>query len=92
VVKYSIFGVKTDIKLIGEQEKLQEKIDKYLIHMELTEREREVFLLRFEGKTNNDIAKKLNIGYSTVKTHVSNILKKTHAEDFDDLIDKLSQL
>jgi two-component system, NarL family, response regulator LiaR len=43
---------------------------------DLTEREREVLALLVEGLANADIAERLFIGVSTVKTHVSNILSK----------------
>ena len=43
---------------------------------DLTEREREVLTLIVEGETNPEIAERLIISESTVKTHVSNILSK----------------
>ena len=43
---------------------------------DLTEREREVLALLVEGLTNPEIADRLYISDSTVKTHVSNILSK----------------
>ncbi len=42
----------------------------------LTERETEVLRLVAEGKANKEIAGRLHIGETTVKTHVSNILMK----------------
>jgi DNA-binding NarL/FixJ family response regulator len=42
----------------------------------LTERETEVLRLLASGKANKEIAVALNIGETTVKTHVSNILMK----------------
>jgi NarL family two-component system response regulator LiaR len=43
---------------------------------DLTEREREVLALLVDGLTNPEIANRLYISESTVKTHVSNILSK----------------
>jgi NarL family two-component system response regulator LiaR len=48
----------------------------YLPGHDLTDREREVLALMAEGLSNPDIAERLIIGLSTVKTHVSNILSK----------------
>ncbi len=44
--------------------------------LDLTEREREVLALMIEGLNNTQIAGKLNVSPSTIKTHVSNILSK----------------
>ena len=43
---------------------------------DLTEREREVLALIIEGLNNTQIAGKLTVSSSTVKSHVSNILSK----------------
>ena len=47
----------------------------------LTEREQEVLLLMFRGHSNPEIAAKLNIRETTVKTHVRVILTKLNVED-----------
>jgi len=44
--------------------------------LDLTEREREVLLLMIEGLNNTQIAGKLSVSPSTIKSHVSNILSK----------------
>jgi NarL family two-component system response regulator LiaR len=44
--------------------------------LNLTEREREVLALMVEGLNNKQIAIKLTVSPSTVKSHVSNILFK----------------
>jgi two-component system, NarL family, response regulator LiaR len=48
---------------------------------ELSEREFEVLRLIAAGKSNAEIAETLVIGGSTVKTHISSILKKLHLDD-----------
>ncbi|MFF2526703.1 response regulator [Streptomyces liangshanensis] len=47
----------------------------------LTEREREVLTVIGQGWTNTEIAGRLHLAESTVKTHVSRILAKTGARD-----------
>ena len=42
----------------------------------LTERERKVLELVCQGQSNQEIASHLSVGLSTVRTHVSNILRK----------------
>jgi two-component system, NarL family, response regulator LiaR len=44
--------------------------------LDLTEREREVLALMVEGLNNKQIAEKLTVSLSTIKSHVSNILLK----------------
>jgi two-component system, NarL family, response regulator LiaR len=44
--------------------------------LDLTEREREVLTLMIEGLNNTQIAAKLTVSPSTIKSHVSNILSK----------------
>jgi DNA-binding NarL/FixJ family response regulator len=48
---------------------------------ELTPREREVFRLVAQGKSNADIAAELIIGETTVKTHVTRIMMKLGVHD-----------
>ncbi|WNI23435.1 response regulator transcription factor [Streptomyces sp. ITFR-16] len=47
----------------------------------LTEREREILTVIGQGWTNSEIAERLHLAESTVKTHVSRILAKTGARD-----------
>lgn len=47
--------------------------------LDLTEREREVLTLMIEGLNNTQIAARLTVSPSTIKTHVSNILSKLGA-------------
>jgi DNA-binding NarL/FixJ family response regulator len=46
----------------------------------LTRREREIGLLIGAGLSNKDIARKLNIGVATAKSHVHNLLNKMNVQ------------
>jgi DNA-binding NarL/FixJ family response regulator len=58
----------------------------------ITRREKEVLELIAEGMTNNEIAKKLFIGVSTVDTHRKNLLSKFDARNIAALIKIVMQL
>lgn len=47
----------------------------------LTAREREILILLTEGLSNAEIAERLFVGTTTVKTHVSSVLAKTQSRD-----------
>jgi len=48
---------------------------------ELTSRETDVLRLIADGNSNKQIADRLSIGEATVKSHMTNILSKLHAND-----------
>ncbi|WP_306362549.1 response regulator transcription factor [Nocardia sp. CC227C] len=48
---------------------------------DLTVREREVLDLVAEGLSNSEIANRLHVGVTTVKTHVTNLMAKTGADN-----------
>jgi DNA-binding NarL/FixJ family response regulator len=48
---------------------------------ELTDREREILTLLASGLSNAELAEKLFLSETTVKTHVSSILRKLHVRD-----------
>ncbi len=52
----------------------------------LSQREREILRLIAEGATTKEIASKLYISTSTVKTHRVNIMKKLHVKDIAGLV------
>lgn len=66
--------------LPGEEESDAEEVDLSLLNS-LTERETEVLKLIAEGYTNQEIAERLFISMTTVKTHVGNILEKIGAQN-----------
>lgn len=52
----------------------------------LTEREREIVQLLSEGRTNKEVASRLNISTKTVETHRANIMRKLRLKSLGDLI------
>jgi two-component system response regulator DegU len=52
------------------------KVDRLIDAVRMTIREQDVICLIAEGKSNKEIARKLNIAVYTVKSHVHNILEK----------------
>ncbi len=59
----------------------QEERSGQAVFTKLSPREKEVTKCIQEGKTNREIARLLNIGQNTVKTHVSTILRKLDVEN-----------
>ena len=45
--------------------------------LELTPREREVLALVATGLSNTDIAERMHVGVTTVKTHIASLMQKT---------------
>jgi len=56
---------------------------------DLTQKEREIVNLIKEGHSNKEIAQKLNISLSTVKSHTSNIYKKLQINSRTDLLNTI---
>ncbi|HYS03610.1 MAG TPA: response regulator transcription factor [Candidatus Dormibacteraeota bacterium] len=53
---------------------------------ELTDREREVVLLLADGKTNKEVAGRLNISKKTAETHRANIMRKLRLDSLSGLV------
>lgn len=58
----------------------------------ISEREREVIELVYQGLSNKQIADRLFISENTVKRHMNHIFKKTQTKSRQDIIHKISQI
>ncbi|MHB9895260.1 helix-turn-helix transcriptional regulator [Clostridium botulinum] len=67
-----------------EPEKIKEEL--------LTEREKEVMEILFEGASNKQIGKRLNISLATVKTHMINIYSKLQVSNRVQAVAKYKKL
>ncbi len=85
------YGIKssTDIPHIKVENKIKnESIEKFY----LSKREEEVASLMIEGLPNKDIADKLSISLSTIKTHTNRIYRKTNTNNRIELLHKISRV
>lgn len=73
----SVFDGEVTEKMMDRENKVEE----WVLHDDLTNREKEVLQLIAQGYANQEIADELFITLKTVKTHVSNILSKLEVED-----------
>lgn len=60
--------------------------NKYHSKIIISEREKEILRLICESNSSKEISDKLNISFSTVKTHRNHLMKKTEAKNIADLI------
>lgn len=65
---------------------------KKLKELTITDREYEVLIELADGKSNDEISKKLFVSESTVKTHVSNLLAKLNAKRRTEAVKKAKEL
>ena len=80
-VIFFFVGVYLNKKSLQKNQKLPTEIDhKKIIELEITTREYEVLQGISEGLSNKEIAEKLFLSESTIKTHVSNVLVKLNAK------------
>lgn len=77
-----ILGVKMKIQF--EQVDLQKEELMELVS-QLTEAQKEVLLLKLEGKTNQEVAKMRNVSLATVKSQINAIHKKLNIKNTDEL-------
>ena len=80
-VIFFFVGVYLNKKSLHKKQKFPTEIDhKKIIELEITTREYEVLQGISEGLSNKEIAEKLFLSESTIKTHVSNVLVKLNAK------------
>ena len=80
-VLFFFVGIYVNKKSKKQQEESQKEIDsKKIKELEITEREYEVLEFISLGLSNKEIAEKLFLSESTIKTHVSNVLVKLNAK------------
>ena len=58
----------------------------------LTDRERDIVLLVFEGYTNREMGERLGVSWLTVRNHISRLLVKFEAKNRTDLLARLVAL
>jgi len=74
-------GIYLNKKSLNKQARIPNKIDyKKIEELEISKREYEVLQSISEGLSNKEIAEKLFVSESTIKTHVSNLLVKLNAK------------
>lgn len=54
--------------------------------VDVSDREREVLQLIYEGRSNEEIAEQLNMKVTTVKTHVSHLFMKLDASSRNEVV------
>lgn len=65
-----------EINDLSKEESIEKLFDKATEKFALSAREREIALLLYEGKNNNEIAEILFLSTNTIKVHASNLYKK----------------
>jgi DNA-binding NarL/FixJ family response regulator len=78
---FFVIGIHLNKKSLSRKPKAESEIDKNKIaELGLSQREYQVLEEISRGLSNREIADKLFLSESTVKTHVSNLLVKLHAQ------------
>ncbi|GAA0076346.1 hypothetical protein UT300005_07240 [Clostridium sp. CTA-5] len=78
---FNLINIKKDLDISGSEKKEEFNQELFFLEKKLTLREIEVVKLINLGMTNKEICMKLNISEKTVKTHVTNILRKLKMKD-----------
>jgi DNA-binding CsgD family transcriptional regulator len=69
-----------------------ESIDQIVVHFNISRREREIIEQIYAGKSNKEIEEVLNISFSTIKNHISNIYQKTGVHSRSQLISLINNV
>ena len=83
---FFIFYQKMYFLILPEEKNEELLLEEFSQEYGLSPREKEVFSLIKEGRSNSEIASDLYISENTVKFHIKNILKKTECENRTELI------
>ncbi len=84
VWKFKILGFRIKIDIIENEE-----LNKLIVQSQISEAEKEVLLLKLQGKKNQEIAEIRSVSVSTVKSQNNEILKKLNIKNFNALIKML---
>ncbi|AUP79734.1 response regulator transcription factor [Flavivirga eckloniae] len=80
-IVFFVIGVYINKKSLHKPQNISDEIDhKKIKELEITSREYEVLQAISQGLSNKEIAEKLFLSESTIKTHVSNLLVKLNAK------------
>jgi RNA polymerase sigma factor (sigma-70 family) len=80
------FTAKVSETLLDAFLKSEAKADEGSVFRTLTDREREIVQLLAEGKSNKEIANKLNISVKTVETHRATVMRKLDLNSIVELV------
>lgn len=84
--KKPFFTAKVSETLLDAFLKSEAKADERSVFRTLTDREREIVQLLAEGKSNKEIANKLNISVKTVETHRATVMRKLDLNSIVELV------
>lgn len=85
VWKFKVLGFSFKLDVIEN-----EALNRLIEQAQLTGAEKEVVLLKLQGKTNQEIAKIRIVSLGTIKSQINDIYRKLSIEDIDELAKKLN--